>query len=336
VLGLPLSGFQAWDFGRVNPDGSTRDMLVPASGSHFNCASTVFSGQNVKICARLDPTAPSFGKVDCKGTQIVGYNSQVQIDHNTNQNNPGLPQDAGCVNTFTNADGSVGLPCVEGVGASTGLKAILPPLTPTPKCGNSLDPTPGPHTHFGVCNSPTEQTFSGNYPPNGFNLTEVIDLSFEIGSDCSGPQPCPPDGSALQDGELQIAGQITSGAGKGIIWQVNNTSLIMGTTGPGSGATICGTASDSLGGNNCGTTAAGGPLPPPPSLANCASIASVSGCTGLGTPWGCCTDGLSGGHGTCNSLPSVLTGAAVALTYPAIDIDPTIGEFIATLQLNCN
>jgi len=377
VFSLPLRGYQTWRFGYLKPN-NTRDMVIPPIGSHFNCATTLFSGHDVKVCARLDAgqtckAGPNFGgacscpaplfecqtsaecgvgfwcestvssgEVDCAGGNIpVGYDSVVQLDHNTNQPtvggqpNIGLPSDPSCTNTFLTPDGTVLTSCVEGVGAD---------------CSGPAN------VHLGVCNSPAEQLLSGTYPAGGFTLQETIDLSFAIGADCTatfcycgqgtcsgGASPantpcysaadcvpsdtctanngatctanadcvfpgmiqqgtcgvCPPDTCPLQDGELRITGQATSGTTKGVLWQVNDTALIMGTTGAGNGAEICGSAA---GGPDCVTTASGQPFP------NCVA-----------------------------ALPTQLqlTGAAVVLAYPAIDNDQTVGDSVMTLRLQC-
>lgn len=293
TLSLPLSGSQLWRFGPLDPD-STREIVLLPSESHFDCSSTVFSGQSVKICARADQTRychggtndglvcppadcgagnpcdvnPGHGVVDCAGGDLTGYNSLVQIDHNTNQNNVGFPQDPDCTNTFTAPDGTVLHSCLEGTDAAC---------------------TGPSHPHRGVCNSPTEQTFSGVSPVGGFRLHEAIDLSFEIGADCS--TPCSPDNTPLQDAELQIAGDLTSGQAKGVIWNANNTSLIIGTTGAGNCGGICG-------------------------MECCPPFA--------GTPMGNCLTNVT-----------TLAGAQAVLACPYIDPDPTIGDFIASLTLQC-
>jgi hypothetical protein len=292
-VSLPLSGTQVWRFGPLDPD-STRQIVHLPSESHFNCTSTTFSGENVKICARVDQTTychggpndglacppadcgagnpcdvnPGHGVIDCAGGNLAGYNSLVQIDHNTNQNNVGLPQDPNCTNTFTAPDGTVLHSCLEGT---------------DPAC------TGPSHPHTGVCNSPVEQTFSGSSPAGGFRLHEAIDLSFTFGEDCR--TPCPPDNTPLQDGELQLAGDLTSGEAKGVIWNANNTALIMGTTGSGNCPVICGID----------------PCCPP----------------FAGTPIGNCLTDVT------------LDGAQAVLEFPAIDLDPTIGDFIARLKLQC-
>ena len=116
---------------------------------------------------------------------------------------------------------------------------------------------------------------------------------------------CPPDSCPLQNGELQIAADVTSGQTKGVIWNVNNTALIMGTTGAGNGANICGSA---VGGPTCPTTATGTPI----------DLSSVGG-NCLGGP----------------NVPPALSGAAGTLTYPAIDLVPPIGDFALTVTLQC-
>ena len=117
---------------------------------------------------------------------------------------------------------------------------------------------------------------------------------------------CPPDTCPVQSGDLQIAGEITSGQSKGIVWNVNNTGSIIGTVGAGNGGNTCGSL---LNGPKCTTEATGTPI------------------------------NLSGTGGNClgdpTNIPSTLSGATVALTYPAIDLDPTIGDLVATLTLQC-
>ena len=391
VLSLPLSGSQAWRFGPVQPD-STRPILILPSESHFNCASTIFSAQNVKICARVDATTychggpndglrcppadcgagntcdiiPGSGVIDCAagGGSITNYDSLVQIDHNTNGTtvggvaNKGLPADPTCINTFTAPDGSVTQSCIEAGPGGTPTPLSAP--TPTARATEAITCSGSSHPHANVCNSPIEQTFSGASQAGGFRLHETIDLAFVIGADCNGLScycgvgtctggttpgsncgadadcagggtctttngasctssascvnsvspgvcgVCPPDTCPLQAGELQIAGDITSGKTKGIVWQVNNTGLVMGTTGAGNGAPIC----NSIGADHtCPTTATGVPI----------DLTSIGGnCLGAD-----------------NNMPASVSNATVALAYPAIDLDPTIGDFIATLTLQC-
>lgn len=350
VLSLPLTGAQIWRFGPLESD-STRKMVILPAESHFNCVEASLSLLSVKVCARLDAAGGS-GVVDCAaaGGNITNYDSLVQIDHNTNapyfggppptptKPNLGFPIDPDCTATFVAPDGSVLHSCLEGTGAA---------------CSGTA------HTHTGVCNSPTVQTLSGASTAGGFKLHEAINLSFAIGEKCSkttcfcaagtcsgGPTPgdqcfanddcgsggtcsandingkacgssadcggftgqvtagvcgsCPPDTCPQQAGELQIAGDITSGNTKGVIWNLNNTQLIMGTTGAGNGIPkLCG-------GMDCVTEAQGVPI----------NLTSV-------------------GNSCTEDLPANLSGATVDLAYPAIDLDPTIGDIIATLTLQC-
>ena len=117
---------------------------------------------------------------------------------------------------------------------------------------------------------------------------------------------CPPDSCPLQNGEFQIAAGVTSGQNKGIIWNVNNTGLIIGTTGAGNGANICGTL---VGGPACPTTATGTPI----------DLTSVGGSC-LGGP---------------TNVPSTVSGAVATLAYPAIDRVPQAGDFLLALTLQC-
>jgi len=347
VIGLPLSGSQVWRFGDVNAD-STRDIQILPSESHFDCATASLVGMSVKICARLDPTKychggpndgqacppadcgtavcdinPATGIVDCaaNGGNISTYDTLVQLDHNTNSAGFGVPPtptianrgfaiDPSCTATFSAPDGSTLHSCIEppntiGPTVTTGPGTPTPTPRPSPTatavgavaCGGDM------HSHPNICNSPVVQTSSGSSVAGGFRLHEAIDLSFAIGEDCS--TPCPPDDTPLQDGEIQIAGDITSGQTKGVVWNVGNSTLIFGTTGVGTGANVCGGL---LGGPVCNTVATGTPF----------NLSSIGGnCIGSAT-----------------NVPPTASGAAVALAYPALDF-PTIGDFIATLTLQC-
>ena len=270
--------------------------------------------------------------------------ASCRSDHNTNQTlvggqpNIGLPADPGCSNTFVSPAGVVLDSCLEGT---------------DPAC------TGANHVHTGVCNSPTEQTFSGVSPAGGFRMSETLDLNIVEGSDCAarscfcavgtcsgGPTPgarcgvnadcgggscstangsacttddscvgslspgvcgvCPPDSCPLQNGEVQIAADVISGQTKSIIWNVNDSTLIMGTTGAGNGGNICGTA---VGGPACPTTATGAAI----------DLTSAGGDC-LGGPL---------------DVPPTLSGATGTLAYPAIDTVPLIGDFALTLKLQC-
>ena len=52
--------------------------------------------------------------------------------------------------------------------------------------------------------------------------------------------PCPPDNTPIQDGEFRIDADLTSGQAQGVIWQANNTALIIGTTGARRLSAMCG------------------------------------------------------------------------------------------------
>jgi hypothetical protein len=176
------------------------------------------------------------------------------------------------------------------------------------KCtGGTAAGTPTPTTTGAYCNVDGDCLGGGKcktQPVNGATCTSDADCSGFPGQVSPGVcAACPPDTCPLQDGELQIAGEITSGQSKGIIWNLNNTTLIVGTSGPGNGSNICGTL---LGGPVCHTEITGTPID------------------------------LTGVGGSCLAdVPPTLSGATVSLAYPAIDIDPTIGDFIATLTLQC-
>jgi len=361
-LGLPLSGSQTWRFGPVAAD-STRPIAILPGESSFDCAGTSFSGLSVKICARLDPTQycqggpndgkacppadcggnpceaqPGGGAIDCAaaGGSFTGYDSLVQIDHNTNaatvggRPNLGLPADPTCVGTFVAPDGSVLHSCLEPVLTPTPVVGPgTPTLTPAPTLAPGAEFCGGTdHGHPYVCNSPTEQTFSGPSVAGGFRLREAIDLSFALSKSCTDMNcvcdtssantngntctadaecgnavcaVCPPAICPLQAGELQIAGEITSGLAKGVLWNANNTTAIMGTTGPGNGASVCG-------GKPCSTEINGVAI----------DLSSTGGsCTGDPT-----------------NVPASVSGATLGLAYPALDF-PTVGDIVATLTLQC-
>jgi len=341
TLTLPLSGSQVWRFGPLEPD-LTRKILVLPTESHFDCTGTIFAGMNVKICARLDPTTycnggvndglacppavcgvggtcdinPGQGMIDCSpgGGSITGYDELLQIDHDTNratvagQPNTGFPADPQCTATFTDVDGSVLHSCIEPEATDVptpttgpGTPTPTPKSTPTARAAAAATCTGPFHPHPDTCNSPTTQAFSGISEAGGFGLHEAIDLSFEIGADCS--TPCPPDSLPLQPDELQLTGVLTSGKAKGVVWNANNSAQIFGTTGAGNGANVCGTV---IGGPQCPTTITGFPVD------------------------------LSGLGGDClGGVPTIVNGALGALVLPAIDIDPTLGDAVTTLTLEC-
>jgi hypothetical protein len=251
--------------------------------------------------------------VDCVGGKITSYDTLLQLDHNTNatlvggQPNRGFAVDPGCTATFTGLGGATESSCIEPA-FTFAPTATTGPGTPTPTprptataknpaasiCSGDL------HAHPNVCNSPVVQTFSGSSPAGGFRLRETIALSFAIGEDCS--TPCPADDTPVTGDDLALAGEITSGQTRGVIWNLNNTASIMGTTGVGNGSNICGIP-------------VGGPV--------CRTVASGAGFD-LSSVGGSCVSGV----------PPTASGASVALAYPALDF-PTIGDFIATLTLEC-
>ena len=291
VLTLPLTGSQVWRFGNVT--SGIRPMAVLSTESHFDCQSSTFSGLPLRLCIRLDPDTPSTGQVDCAvaGGSWTGVDSTEQRDHNTNQAtvggsgslNTGNPLDPSCVATYPAPDGSARSSCLEGTGAA---------------CSGTAS------THIGVCNGPLWEDFRDASATGSFLLHELLNLSITPGDDCG--TACPSDGTSLQPGEFQLDGWMTSGTSKGVVWQVNNTNLIMGTVGSGSGGAICG---QTAGAPNCTTTATGAVIPAGDGV-------TVSGC--LIVP------------------PVSLSTAAAVIAYPVIDYDPTIGDFVATLALECN
>jgi cysteine-rich repeat protein len=355
VVNLPLAGSQTWRFGPVQPD-ATRPIHVLPSESHFDCAQTTLLGNSVKICARLDPTkhchgdlnegevcppadcgngtcdaALGSGSVDCApaGGSIDGYNSLVQLDHNTNaatvggQPNLGFQIDPTCVDTFTTPDSSVLQSCIEPVfpptftvtplrsatptatlgtrtPTRTPTKTPTPVATPTARATAAVTCTGDQHQHPNVCNSPLVPINSGTSPAGGVRLHETILLSFTLGADCT--TPCPADDTPQQDGDIPISGDITTGQTKSVLWNLNNSAQIMGTTGAGNGAAICNALAPD---KTCPTVAQGTPVD------------------------------LSSDGGDCLSAPpTTLSGTTLGLAFPALDF-PTINDFVATLTLQC-
>jgi hypothetical protein len=176
------------------------------------------------------------------------------------------------------------------------------------KCtgGSPAAGTPTPTTTGASCSVDGDCLGGGTcavQPINGAACTSDADCSGFPGQVSPGTcSVCPPDSCPVQDGDLQIVGDITSGQAKGIVWNISDTAQTIGTTGPGNGAPICNFLSVD---KTCPTTSTGVPI----------DLTSIGG--------SCTSD-----------LPATLSGATVSLAYPAIDIQ-TVQDFVATLTLQC-
>lgn len=206
TLGLSagLSGSQQWEF---QPNGSTYDMFIPKAGASFAPAN--LSGVGT-ICIRM--LEDGGGLMDCAGT-TPDYNVTIEWDHNTsNAPPPGFAQDPACSATYTSP--------TTGEVISTAL----------------LEDGSDAHPHGGVCNSPLVPTASGVFEPGG--MAVVIPLTLRIITEGSCPAADAPLDAAAGDFAIP-AGLITS-LTKAVIYNVNNGSQTMGTTGSGNGPSICG------------------------------------------------------------------------------------------------
>jgi len=227
---VDLTGSQLWHFGDVQADG-TRELVSLPADSHFDCLSAnVLGALQVAGCLRMDPATQGHGVLDCAGGQVSdGYNAVVSIDHNTNQNNDGFPQDPQCAAVYRNpnndADGELVPSWVE----------------------DTL------HPHPGVCNSGLHVDQSGDDPAGGLRLTQDLLLRVFVQTSCS-PSLCPADDAPFDPTrDLRLTAAMTSGNAKGVIFNYNNTALTFGTTGSGAGASVCG-----FGGSDACVTSASG------------------------------------------------------------------------------
>lgn len=246
-----LTGSQVWRFGSAQPDG-TREILSRPEDSHFDCLGASVLTSNVAGCIRMDPTTSAHGVIDCGGGQVTdGYNVVASVDHNTNGNAVGFPQDVNCVNTYTEPDGSIASPCVEGIGAD---------------CSGANN------VHLGVCNSAVHLDQSGVFPAGGVRMTQTFILRAFPGSACT-TGLCPTDGMPFDPaaGDVRVIADMSGGSAKAVIFNFINQDLTLGTTGSGDGPSICG-----LGNNEaCVTSTTGAPY-----TAICSNVSAGSLHTG--------------------------------------------------------
>jgi cysteine-rich repeat protein len=256
-LGVNLTGYQTWDFDDPDANG-VRQIVIPRSGTHFNPA--VLPLGIGTLCARLG--ADSTGIIDCDGGEPI-YNITVEQDHNT-LNATGLPTDPECDDTFEH-----------------------------PLFGVSNASLEGPDDlHPGACNSPVRITESGTVAAGGMKLTERLFLRLLTSGGTCPADDAPFDAEA---GDIDVTGTISTGTAKGVIYDVNNSSLFtMGTTAPGNGPNVCGSTFTSP----CTTEA-------------------------IGIPFGC-----------ANIDAGTLNTGRLAFAFAIVDLD-LVGDSIATLTIVC-
>lgn len=138
------------------------------------------------------------GAIDCNGGVLEGYNSVTLSDHNTNQNDVGLPQDPDCEEVFITPDGLVNSASIE---SNSG----------------------GPY-HAGVCNSAIHLSYNSMYPPNGLTITQKLIARISTAQTSCTPNPCP-DQDAPYDsgaGDIRLSGKMTTGSSTAILHNRNN------------------------------------------------------------------------------------------------------------------
>lgn len=258
TLTANLTGSQEWHF---TQEGDDLAFTIPKAGAHFNAASLSGIGT---ICLRMYNDGA--GLLDCLGT-TSGYNVTLEVDHNTSAAPPpGFAQDPTCEATFTSPDGE------------TVMTALL-------EDGSAA------HPHSGVCNSPLHVSTSGNFAPGGTAL--VLPLTMRIIS--SGA--CPADDAPFDEaaGDFNVDAGMISSTTKAVIYNLNNGSQTMGTTGSGNGPSICG-------------------------------LFGFSACTTqvVGTPFGC-----------SNITNGTLSTGKVGVAFPLLDIDTINDTIVTmSLQCN--
>jgi hypothetical protein len=153
------------------------------------------------VCIRPDIEAgDGFGAIDGNGGSESGYNNATQVDHNTNQNANGFPQDPDCEETFLSPEGQLSRARIE-------------------------EPTQSVY-HAGVCNSATHLSYSGNYPVNGMTLTQKLIARISTAQTSCSPNPCPPNDTPYNSGagDLAVAGRMTTGQSVATLFDRNNSA----------------------------------------------------------------------------------------------------------------
>lgn len=188
---VALTGFQRWDFG-VADGGGVRNILVPASGTHFDAATLPLGAGTLCVRAVVDGS----GVMDCDGG-LANYNVTAEIDHNTGSApgaGGGFAADPECDDTFMLPTGQI--------------------------TSASLEDGSTSHPHTGTCNSPLHVTESSTFAAGGMKLTEnLVARIISSGS-------CPADDAPLDTaaGDIELTGSAATGVASARIYQVNNTT----------------------------------------------------------------------------------------------------------------
>ena len=191
-LQINLAGRQEWRFQPADENG-VRRIVIPREGTVFNRINLP-AGAGA-LCVRL--SADSEGFIDCDGG-TPGYDTTVAQDHNTStppEEEGEFPEDPDCSAVEVWPDGTVSRASREGED----------------------------RPHPGVCNSPVRLTRSGTFPPGGMLLTERLCLRLlPAGS----TEACPPvtEPCDTEAGEFALAGSITSGTTRVVIYDERNTN----------------------------------------------------------------------------------------------------------------
>jgi hypothetical protein len=209
TVSLPISGHQDLVFSPSDANG-VRTISIPPSGTHYDCVTLPL---NTGIaCPRPDPSTEGHGRIDCNGTAgTSGYNVTAEQDHDSNNgDNPGFDPDPSCTATFTEPDGPTMSAVVE---------------------NGSAD-----HPHSGVCNSPIHIAESGTFPAGGMLLHEHLILRLIRSVTSCSASACPADTTPFDAsaGDVAYFPVVTTGAGRGTIFDPNNSSespLVADTSG---------------------------------------------------------------------------------------------------------
>jgi hypothetical protein len=194
------------------------------------------------------------GVLDCDGGR-AGLNVTSKKDHNTSPGNPGnggsangLPDDPGCDDTFTAADGTVAHTCVEGSRqCSGGINAAEPCSDDTDCPGGvcgfcNIGTNGGPHA--GVCNSPTVTETAGTFASGDAALALPLAITLldaktdpppaDYGAD---GLPCTADDQAPPGNAVSVA--LSTGTNSIFVYDRTNTAGALLGPGQSCGVSPC-------------------------------------------------------------------------------------------------
>jgi hypothetical protein len=198
-----ISGYQDWVF-MERDENNVGEIRIPTDGMSFGCglvqATVLITITAGTVCIRPDIEAgEGFGVIDCNGGNETGYNSATVVDHNTNQNAVGLPQDPECDEIFLSPDGLISSASIE------------------------TQPASGPY-HAGVCNSAVNLSYNGNYPANGMTLTQKLIARISTAQTSCSPNPCPANSAPFdaEAGDIAVVGKLTTGQSVGTLHNRDN------------------------------------------------------------------------------------------------------------------